>query len=310
MPRTSAAKCWCFTWNNPTEPILFDPSTMGYLCYALEKTLTSQYHYQGYVEFLQRTRQPSALLHEKAHCIKANGSAEENLAYCTKAAESDDAFVIIEGTPSRSGVKRDYDQMVESIMDGSFSPSEHPQQYIRHSQGVTKLRQHMSRKRATAALNFDGFRFDRDWQVEIETFLQMPASDRIVHWYYDTTGNAGKSTFAKYLTKEYKALYLETTAKERVLYAYNNEPLVVFDIARADATQINYGTFETLKNGIGFNTMYHPQMLVFATPHVVVFSNVAPDLTKLSQDRWHVVDISAPTLGTAQYNRLMSHFQE
>lgn len=66
---------------------------------------------------------------------------------------------------------------------------------------------------------------------------------------------------------------IDTTAKERVIRAYNQEPIVIFDINRQEGKedQINYGIMETLKNGMGFNTMYEPGMKLWPSPHVLVF---------------------------------------
>ena len=41
-----------------------------------------------------------------------------------------------------------------------------------------------------------------------------------------------------------------------------------------------------------FSCKYESTMKMHDTPHVVVFSNWAPDKTRLSQDRWDITDMT------------------
>ena len=55
---------------------------------------------------------------------------------------------------------------------------------------------------------------------------------------------------------------------------------------------INYEIIEEIKNGHFYNTKYVPEARVFDNPHVVCFSNSYPDKTKLSADRWDIIDLA------------------
>ena len=63
---------------------------------------------------------------------------------------------------------------------------------------------------------------------------------------------------------------------------------MVFDICRDAVADLHYGTIEALKNGITFSKKYESQMPLFHPPQIVVCLNSAPDLTKLSADRYVV----------------------
>ena len=54
---------------------------------------------------------------------------------------------------------------------------------------------------------------------------------------------------------------------------------------------MNYGALEQLKNGLVYNTKYESGMRMFATPHVLVFSNFEPDRSKITEDRMVMVTI-------------------
>lgn len=51
-----------------------------------------------------------------------------------------------------------------------------------------------------------------------------------------------------------------------------------------------YNVIELLKDGKFMSMKYQPRPVrLIECPHVIIFSNQEPDLTKLSNDRWEVV---------------------
>ncbi|KAK3106809.1 hypothetical protein FSP39_000241, partial [Pinctada imbricata] len=70
--------------------------------------------------------------------------------------------------------------------------------------------------------------------------------------------------------------------------AYKGQRLVVFDLTRDDKPNVNYTLIEHLKNGVLFSTKYQSHVKTFAFCKVLCLANFAPDLDKLSADRWDV----------------------
>ena len=67
---------------------------------------------------------------------------------------------------------------------------------------------------------------------------------------------------------------------------------VVFDVSRSTVTNFDYGSLESLKNGIVISGKYEEQLKRFKSDmKIAVFSNAYPDLTRLSKDRWDVLDL-------------------
>lgn len=141
----------------------------------------------------------------------------------------------------------------------------------------------------------------KDWQIEIDEIVKEKPSERIIYWYYDKKGGAGKTTYAKHLYCEHGKSFIYLSGKANdvkcgVATAVNggNPPKVcVFDFCRTSENFISYESIETIKNGIFFNGKYESSMIVFPVPHVIIFANFAPDTTKLSIDRWVVKDITS-----------------
>ncbi len=61
---------------------------------------------------------------------------------------------------------------------------------------------------------------------------------------------------------------------------------MILDLPRHNVDYVNYGLLEQLKNGCMFSGKYEGGQFVFPIPHVVVFANQAPDMSKFSLDRW------------------------
>lgn len=92
--RISPAKNWCFTLNNYTElemnimdPILKEYCDVAF--YSKEHGAnTGTPHLQGFLRFKTK-RRPKSVFNQvdRIHFIKAKGSLEDNMAYCSKEAE-------------------------------------------------------------------------------------------------------------------------------------------------------------------------------------------------------------------------------
>jgi hypothetical protein len=54
---------------------------------------------------------------------------------------------------------------------------------------------------------------------------------------------------------------------------------------------IQYDFLEEVKNGYVFSKKYESEVKIYAPIHVVVNINKEPDRTKLSPDRYHVINI-------------------
>ena len=51
---------------------------------------------------------------------------------------------------------------------------------------------------------------------------------------------------------------------------------------------MSYSAIESLKDGLLFSGKYEGGVKLFPPPHVVIFANFLPDMTKLSIDRWDI----------------------
>lgn len=73
-----------------------------------------------------------------------------------------------------------------------------------------------------------------------------------------------------------------------IAYAYNYQEWIVFDFARDQADRFPYAILECFKNGRIFSTKYESVIKYVDKTRVIVFTNFAPDKSKLSADRWDI----------------------
>lgn len=164
--------------------------------------------------------------------------------------------------------------------------TEHPCAYVKFHRGLRALHTELAPLPPARDLQL------RPWQRILTQFLQQPADDRSIIWVVDRPGQAGKSTLSKHLVLTKGATVLEGRLAD-MCYSYDKQPIVIFDISRAAAEHSDhlYSMAEKLKNGIFLSTKYDSMMKVFDPPHVIFFSNSAPDTSKWSSDRCKIVDL-------------------
>lgn len=138
----------------------------------------------------------------------------------------------------------------------------------------------------------------RPWQQEVEKIILEEPDDRSIYWYYERTGNVGKTAMAKYLCARYDALYVNGKAADvkcaLALLEKEEKPIpkiIIFGFTRSNEGHVSYDAMEAVKDGLCFSGKYESRQLMFNSPHVLVFANFPPEAEKLSLDRWRIVEI-------------------
>lgn len=132
------------------------------------------------------------------------------------------------------------------------------------------------------------------WQKAIEEIYFTEPDDRSIHWFWEPTGNIGKSAFVRYMVVKHKCLFLNGGKKGDLANLIYNQDMdecraVIWDLPRETQGKISYNTLECVKNGLVCNTKFETGVKVFNAPHVFVFANFEPDNPDLlSADRWTI----------------------
>ena len=134
------------------------------------------------------------------------------------------------------------------------------------------------------------------WQQKILDIVAEVPDKRTIHWIWEGTGGAGKTALAKQLCATGEALYVSGKANDikSAIAACTVKPrVVIFGVPRTAESDmaISWAALEEVKDGLFFNGKYESGMVVMDCPHVFVFANFPPDMSKMSADRWNVVHI-------------------
>lgn len=137
----------------------------------------------------------------------------------------------------------------------------------------------------------------RPWQKNVEDIFLTEPDDRKINWYWEETGNIGKSALVKYMVVKHGCLFCDGGKKADLINLVFNADMdkcraIIWDIPRCAEGKISYSTLESIKNGLICNTKYETGVKVFNSPHIFVFANFPPDdESQLSQDRWLITKI-------------------
>lgn len=132
---------------------------------------------------------------------------------------------------------------------------------------------------------------------------------RSINLIYDPLGGNGKSTIASVMDLHKRGIDLPPmndaekliqSVADILMARRQREPKVVFiDLPRAmDKRRLGglYTAIEQIKKGKVYDTRYQYKEWWFDSPQIWVFSNIEPDLSMLSADRWKVWTIKSQEL--------------
>lgn len=143
------------------------------------------------------------------------------------------------------------------------------------------------------------------WQLEIKELIKTKPV-RKIHWYWEETGDAVKTNFARWVCGQEPATAILVSGKAADMKfgivgfkkALGYYPEVIFiNIPRDSLDYVSYTGMEELMDGIFFSGKYESGMCIFNYPHLIVFANEEPKYKKengkdrMSMDRWNVKNI-------------------
>lgn len=294
---------WCFTINNWTvnDEDRLKRIEATYIVFGYETGESGTRHLQGYVCFagVKRFGSVKTTIGQHAHIERMRGTPKQAADYCKK-----DGLFYEEGTVplGKKGCSK-FDSFVEWIVsrrdNGDPKPSERevanafPQLSVFHGRKLQKLIEHL----------YPEVRFDdeddvdlREWQVALkESLLEPPPDKRSILFYVDEEGGKGKTFLQRHMLINHSDItqVLSVGKRDDIAHAIDPDKTVfLFNIPRGGMEYFNYTVIEQLKDRMVFSPKYDSRMkLLRKTPHVVVFCNESPDESKMSEDRYVIINI-------------------
>lgn len=292
----SRSQNWVFTLNNYSSldesllASLVDDGVAQYVCYGREVGESGTPHLQGFVRFLERKRLVAvrALLTPRAHCEVAKHPRQAR-DYCMKDGDYFEFGAIEFRTTGRRDEFQDFITAVKSgVTDMAVLRETHSNVTARYPRWCQEVvMDNAARAQDSHSL--------RTWQEELKAILDGEPNDRTILFLVDLVGDKGKTWFAHWYVQQATkhCQVLVPGKKADMAYALRLDTTVLFvDAPRSKQGEfIQYDFLEEAKNGFVFSPKYESRMKVLPRMHVCVFMNEMPDLTKLSQDRYHIIEI-------------------
>lgn len=300
----SRSRRWCFTLNTPTgeeATAIGDVGslpTVAYLVVGREVSpTTNRRHLQCFIIFTAAKsltflkREISA----RAHWEIARGTSDQAATYCKKDNDYDEYGTF----PNQAGHRSDL-QVAKEWIDNFVqqesrapTPRELAQEtgvtYIRYAKGLLEY----ARLVAPSPNLRNGTL--REWQEDLAQRIDEDADDRTIHFYVDPNGASGKTWFSQWFLTTYpnKTQIIGVGKRDDMAHSIDDSKYVFFiNVPRGQMEFLQYAILEQLKDRMVFSPKYNSCVKVITkTPHVVVFSNEYPDMSKLSNDRYNIKEL-------------------
>lgn len=298
------AKHWCFTLNNPTAAEearltnLVSRDDLVYLVYGRERGENGTFHFQGFISFHTRKTLSTVkgCISDRLHLEVKRGTITQAIEYCKKEGDFEEFG---EPPECKQGKRTDWDRLKEFVEELGGIPDERrlllnfPALYARYPDAVNKY--------VRACLPLPQFTHDdlrEGWQQDLFDHLMEDPDDRSISFVVDADGGSGKTWFCQYMLDKYAddVQYMRVAKRDDLAYAIcDTKRIYLFDVPRSQMEFLQYSILEQLKDRLVFSPKYSSGLkTLYSKCHVVVFSNEAPDLSKLSGDRvdGHVITIT------------------
>jgi len=141
----------------------------------------------------------------------------------------------------------------------------------------------------------------RVWQkICVEHLRDTEPDDRSVYFHVCKDGNSGKSWLCRRMATLIPGKKVQVLRPGRVqdmaMMIQEDIDIYIIDVPRevtcGDESHLQYRIFEEIKDGYVASHKYNSRVKMLRPAHVVVFMNHPPDRTKLSPDRYVVVNIT------------------
>lgn len=265
-------------------------------------------HIQGYFQANHKDLKRFKDVFPRGHIERANGSDEQNHAYCSKGGdfwESGERAQIAQ--KKGQGKRSDLDALQQAIRAGDSYDKicdEHFKSAAKYSKFIKErvLARDQGRQFEDLKQQYEDCVL-RPWQRSLMDRLESQ-DERKITWVWESRGNVGKSWMTGYLQVVQSALVLDSGKFADMAHIFSKvahkTECVVFDLSRTlekkeetgpDFLKGIYKLAENLKNGRLISGKYDGESLAFKSQTVVFFANFPPDRHAWSEDRYDIVEI-------------------
>lgn len=324
MTQRTQNKNYCFTsfnmnidWENLDIPTIDTKQSIKYLVYQGEYTKDNNKHIQGFIQFHNKkdlSFVKKLFGDNTLHLEKMRGTPTEASEYCKKAEKDGNVqetffsyreYGELDTTVARQ--RTDLLELRERILEGdtinkimmTTDDNKTLHNCIQYNKTLREFQHqvHQTIQRKALIEQYNSVIWNDKQQIIIDIINEEldTTNHRRVNWFYDEQGNIGKTHLAKYYVAQGDCYYITGGKQADILYAYEGQKIIIYDLARTYSDNLDhiYTTIENFKNGFYLSTKYNTEQRIYKDqPIIIVLANFQPDTTKLSEDRWNIINMA------------------
>jgi hypothetical protein len=139
-------------------------------------------------------------------------------------------------------------------------------------------------------------------RIEVMDIIKNEPDNRTINWIWSDKGGVGKTSTAAYLERNYNGVLVVNgkgaDIKNSVINYLNNNDgvmkeldVLIVNVPRCNENYVSYAALEEIKDGLIYSGKYEGGFVNIECPHIIVMCNFVPDRSKLSDDRWNVINV-------------------
>lgn len=310
-------KNFTFTINNYQEQDInninnFYNAFCNYTIYGFEIGEQGTKHLQGYAQMKKQKRFLSIVkfFNNRAHIEKANGSPEQNKAYCSKEGNYKEFGTII-NKGSNKLIIEDLREQIKKC--NSWNEVLNIPGCEKHLKFCQEYFNNLDRRDKELYKNV----ILKDWQILINDYLNKTGDNRSILFVIDEKGGKGKTFLSNYLFNTRDDIFYSTNGKTTdIVYNYskNIKRNILIDITRKiSLDKINFDAIETIINPIFTSNKYTSGTFIRKEPsNCIIFTNnnnVENLINYLSEDRIKILNLDKD-LKIYSYNEYINKFND
>jgi hypothetical protein len=139
-----------------------------------------------------------------------------------------------------------------------------------------------------------------NYQINLCKILETEPDDRTIFWYCGKNGGEGKTTFCKYIYRNFKNVIIlggKSADMKNGIIEYQKcngilPEIILINLPRSfNSDYLSYTGIEEVKDMFFYSGKYEGGMVDGNSPHLIIFSNELPDTSKMTKTRWNIKEI-------------------
>lgn len=143
-------------------------------------------------------------------------------------------------------------------------------------------------------------KFDKiEPRAEVMDIIKEEPDNRTINWIWSVEGGVGKTSTSAYLERNFEGVCIANGKGADIknsiiahLNAGRELDILIINVPRCNENYVSYSAIEEIKDGLIYSGKYEGGFANIEHPHVIVMSNFYPDTTKLSEDRWNIIEVT------------------